>query len=177
MTSLTTSGLILGGCIRDHRTEPTASQIDTPTLVAEDWRPDDPVTTFRVRWHGQSVDAFDITTNDGKIHQAPEGEENLILALGVENTGSQSHRFVPDTIEIIVNAQSHEHQFIESAARTFGVNGIQLQPADTISGWLGYSIPKNVTEARIVARPGGSDPELDVTYEYVEDRSLSFPFE
>ncbi|MGM0591017.1 MAG: DUF4352 domain-containing protein [Halobacteriota archaeon] len=122
--------------------------------------------SLEVAWRART--GATVTTGNDTTYAAPTGEQFVVLHLDVTNTGSTPTTLDADQVLVESEGQRYAHQPLQ------GVSGFEvgiLDPNESTSAWLAFSVPRASTSATVLVHPTDSSSRPSVRF--VHDHSVS----
>ena len=162
------------GVILPSRSTAYAETTTPPEITARDYSPENPVTTFELKWRAVATDRMDVKASDG-IETTPftYAGESVFIVLGYEakNVGEEPHVFNPDSLYL----HTEEKDYF-SAALTHLTPFLvrKIRPGVTTSGFVAIIVPKDLERAEVAIDE--RDYDTSVAFDLEQDSSVWLPF-
>jgi len=166
--------LLLAGCLSasNSSTMPTPDQVTTPTpspvvLGAENVSAEPADVELRVAYHSRSKTSLPTTPRT----LAEEGQKWLAVNMAVTNRGNESRELTSH--QYIIQTDSDRYEFVYTDSE-WALEETRVAPGETVTGWVIFHVPENVTEGTITIR---NNTRRSFTINFTRNQSLNEPIQ
>ena len=136
-------------------------------VSAESVSPPNGTSTLRVSWNAKVVDQIDPNHSDGKAYYPPAGEQFVLVAMHVNNTGERKAPVKQAGFELRADGETYAHQPLRDHD---GFTDFNMSPGTYYAGWTVFSVPEGAT-ATLTYDYNVSDAPVAV--EFVHDSGIA----
>ncbi|SEW10279.1 DUF4352 domain-containing protein [Natrinema salifodinae] len=161
---------LLAGCSSAaSETDPDPDTVADVALESEDLRAEDADVSLEIAYSAR-IDR-ELSPGD-QATLADDGEKWLIVRMDVTNTGDVKRDL--EVAQYVVTAAGETYEVVHFDEHF--LRGMAPGAGETVTGWVAFSIPEDMTEATLTAAQDLQD-RLDVTFTRDTSLSAAFPDE
>ncbi|WP_435176004.1 restriction endonuclease [Halorussus sp. AFM4] len=135
-------------------------------VSAESVSPPNSTSTLRVSWNAEVVDEIDPNRSDGRAYYPPDGEQFVLVAMRVNNTGEAAAPVKEEGFRLRVDGETYAHQPLRDHD---GFMDFTMSPGTFYAGWTVFSVPEGAG-GTLTYDPNVSDTPVAV--EFVHDSTI-----
>jgi|GEM_PF-3428104 len=124
------------------------ADVSNVTMTAEDESPQDASTSLQVEWNSRAQSAVDPDPDDISIYNPNEGQKFVVVRLRITNTGDEPLDLTPRLFRLASSGVEYSYQGLVGSGNS--LSGVTLNPDGTHSAWIAFSVPEDLTEARLI---------------------------
>lgn len=125
-----------------------SADVSDVSVTAEDASPQDATTFVQVEWNSRAQSAVDPDPDDMSIYNANEGQKFVVVRMRITNTGDEAIELRPQLFRLSSDGVEYEYQALFGSGNS--LSGVTVNPDGTHSAWTAFSVPEDLTEARLI---------------------------
>ncbi|NHN59888.1 MULTISPECIES: restriction endonuclease [Halorussus] len=136
-------------------------------VSAENVSPPNSTSTLRVSWNAKAVDEIDPNRTDERAYYPPAGEQFVLVAMRVNNTGEGTVPVKQAGFELRVDGETYSHQPLRDHD---GFMDFSMSPGTYYAGWTVFSVPEGAAGTLTYDHNVSDTP---VAVEFVHDSDIA----
>jgi hypothetical protein len=124
------------------------ADVSNVSVRAEDTTPPNASTTLSVEWNSRAQSAVDPDPDDFSTYRSDEGQKFVVIRVRVTNDGGGSVELTPRMFRLQSSGVEYEYQALFGSGNS--LSGVTVNPGGTHSAWAAFSVPEDMTEARLI---------------------------
>lgn len=124
------------------------ADVSNVSVTAEDANPPDAGTTLSVEWNSRAQSSVDPDPDDMATYNSNEGQKFVVVRVRVANDGGEPLELTPRMFRLRSSGVEYEYQPMFGSGNS--LSGVTVNPGGSHSAWTAFSVPDDMTEARLV---------------------------
>jgi hypothetical protein len=128
------------------------ADVSNVSVTTKNANPADSSTTLSVEWNSRAQSAVDPDPDDLSTYSSNDGQKFVVIRVRVTNEGGESAELTPRMFRLQSSGVEYEYQALFGSGNS--LSDVTVNPGGTHSAWAAFSVPEDLTEARLIIYQG-----------------------